>query len=59
MAQDVQTAFYDDLVKTPSNQQVIILENKEPPDSIKSAANYYHFSGAPGVGRTGFYPIAE
>ncbi|MCA9177689.1 MAG: hypothetical protein KDB14_24645 [Planctomycetales bacterium] len=55
--EDVQLAFYEDMVKTSSEFQIILLENKDPPESLRSEMNYIHFSRNQAVGRYGFYPI--
>lgn len=46
---------FKSLAKWPLNQQIIILENKDPPKDILSLINYLHFSGVPSQGRAGFY----
>ncbi len=59
VSQDVNSAFYEYLANDNSGDQVIIMENEEPPDSIRTRVNYYHFSGNPLVNRAGFFPIVE
>lgn len=53
--QDVQDAFYANLASNNSGDQVIILENTEPPASVRSSASYVRFSGNPTTGRQGFF----
>jgi len=53
---DMQRAFYENLVKTPGDEQIIILENKDPPNDLQGQMTYHHFSGVDGEGRQGFYP---
>ena len=52
---DVQRGFFEYLIKYKANQ-VIVLENKEPDEDLKSKMHYEHFSGDEGIGRSGFYP---
>jgi hypothetical protein len=56
---DVIRGFYESLIATPVDQQVIIIENDEPPDDLIARMRHIHFSGPAGQGRTGFYPPAE
>lgn len=56
---DVQLAFYEDLVQTPDDVQIILLENKEPPEQLQGQMNYVHFSGNETVERFGFYPMPK
>ena len=56
---DVQLAFYEDLVQTSDDVQIILLENKEPPKQLRDQMNYVHFSGNESFGRYGFYPLSE
>jgi hypothetical protein len=55
--EDVQEAFYSDLAADKSGDQVIILENTEPPRAIRDSKQYTHFSGNPATGRAGFFPL--
>lgn len=56
-ALEVQTAFWDHLANTPSEQQVIVIENKEPTDTARSRAHYIRFYGSKSTeGRQGFFP---
>lgn len=50
----VQNAFFEDLAELSGDLQVIVIENKVPPDSIKTSINHIHFSGNNKVGRKGF-----
>lgn len=54
--QEVQEAFYADLAADTSGDQVIILENTEPPRAVRDLIQYVHFSGNPSAGRPGFFP---
>lgn len=53
---DIQQSFFKNLSSLGKDQQVIILENKEPKKEIRDKINYIHFSGSKGVGRKGFFP---
>lgn len=57
ITQDMQTAFFDSLSKISLDRQVIIFDNKEPNEEIKSKMNYIHFTGDSNVGRQGFFPL--
>lgn len=52
----VQNAFYIDLAIGITDMQVIIIENKEPPESIEKVINHIHFTGNPKIGRKAFIP---
>lgn len=56
---DVKLAFYEYLANQLDGDQVIIMENEEPPDAILAFANYIHFSGNLDVNRAGFFPVAR
>jgi hypothetical protein len=53
--EDVTSAFYVALAKTPAGRQVIVLENNDPPAALHSQINYTHFSRS-AMGRYGFSP---
>jgi hypothetical protein len=55
--EDIRTAFYEALARTPQDQQIIVLENEDPPDAVQRAIHYTHFSRQRGVGRYGFFPV--
>lgn len=42
----VEAAFWKSLAKTPSDIQVIVLENKEPPEDIAEVIHYEWFAGS-------------
>lgn len=56
---EVQTAFFEDLAKVQANEQIIVIENKQPPPSIKERLTYVQFVGYDVPGRAGFFPIAK
>jgi hypothetical protein len=53
---DVQDRFYEYLAAR-DERQVIVLENNDPPDSIKRRSQTIFFSKNPHLGRYGFFPI--
>jgi len=55
-ATSLNSAFYTHLSKNFFNQQVIVLENKDPPSGVADYANIIMFGGEKGVGREGFFP---
>lgn len=54
--EDVSKAFYEALARTPSDRQIIVLENEDPPEHVRPLIHYTHFSRLVGVGRYGFFP---
>lgn len=57
--QEVQNAFYEDLAHDTCGDQVLVLENTEPPDALRTQMNYIRFSAA-SHGRYGlFKPLAK
>lgn len=57
LSQDIETAFFEHLAKTPRDRQIIIFDNKEPSQGIKDQVNYIHFSKSEKSGRYGLFPI--
>src|ERR1039457_6251379 len=54
---DVQTAFWDNLSQWSKDEQIILVENKEPTESARALGNYIHFFGNKSTeGRKGFFP---
>jgi septal ring factor EnvC (AmiA/AmiB activator) len=53
---EIQKAFFENLADTPQDEQIIILENKVPPEDVRSRINYLEFRKE-GEGREGFYPV--
>jgi len=53
---DIQNEFFENL-SFEKDKQIIVLENKEPEESLKEKINYVHFTGVEKVNRKGFYPI--
>jgi hypothetical protein len=54
---DVQDRFYEYLLDF-KDRQVIVLENMDPPDGIKTRPQSIFFSKNPHLGRYGFFPSA-
>lgn len=57
IAGEIQAAFFENLALSPNDEQIIILENKEPDREIQLKINYINFVGREGKGRIGFFPI--
>lgn len=58
LPETVQDKFFKTLseMKDIHKIQIIILDNKDPPDSIETKINHIHFSRNEKVGRYGFFP---
>lgn len=56
---DLVYAFYIDIAESYPDTQIIIMENKEPEESIISLVNYEHFTRNPTKGRYGFFPASK
>ena len=54
---EIEGAFFESLAKTPDDQQIIILENKEPSIEVQSKINYLEFKKLVKGARKGFYPL--
>lgn len=52
---DVKEVFYRSIAEEFENNQIIILENEEPPDDIEQFASFIKFTGGD-HGRKGFIP---
>ncbi|MCK2005125.1 AAA family ATPase [[Brevibacterium] frigoritolerans] len=55
VSDDIQTAFFKDLSKIGDEVQIIILENKEPDESVKDKMKYIEFTKDKNTGRYGFF----
>lgn len=55
LSESVAGAFYAYLTEEHSGQ-AIVLENQTPPNLEADGVGVIFFSGAPGIGRSGFYP---
>lgn len=54
--EDVQQAFFEWVSRLDSKYQIIVLENKEPPLSLRDVLHYGSFTGVSGSGRSGLFP---
>lgn len=54
---DMAEAFYRSLPSVAGNDQIIVLENEEPPSDLITKVNYIHFSKREDKGRYGLFPI--
>lgn len=52
----VKTAFFEYLAADTSGDQVIVMENEEPPATIRDRVQCVEFTRNRGVGRYGFFP---
>jgi len=57
LSADIETAFFEDLADTPTNRQIIVLDNKSPRDDLKQRINYIHFTKIKGNGRYGLFTV--
>lgn len=55
---DLAEQFYSYLAALPSDRQIIIVENRDPPDSLGKSSQVVMFSKNPGSGRYGYFPTA-
>ena len=56
LSDDVKAAFFRYLAQDGSGDQVIVMENYDPPPDVIASATYYNFTRNPHVGRYGFFP---
>ncbi|WP_425488242.1 hypothetical protein [Microvirga mediterraneensis] len=56
---DLNTRFYAFLDALPADRQVIIVENTDPPAEVKVSDQAIEFTGVPGAGRAGFFPLGH
>ena len=56
ISKDMEDAFFSDLAAIDKNRQILILDNKDPNEELKSKINYIHFTGDKSTGRQGFFP---
>lgn len=54
---DLKDRFYDYLATWSADRQVLIIENTDPPDSIRARSQTTFFSKNPHEGRYGFFPL--
>ncbi len=60
LPENVQDAFYrsiTDLLDQIKDLQIVIIDNKDPPEDIKKRVHFEHFSKNPNKGRYGFYKV--
>lgn len=56
---DLKEQFYTYLQALPKDRQVIVVENTDPPDTIRDLPQVLMFSKNPHSGRYGFFPLVE
>lgn len=54
--QNMQDSFFRSLSRISDDKQLIVFDNKVPPNDIIKDINYIYFSGEDGQGRKGFFP---
>jgi AAA domain len=56
---EIQSAFWESLSRWPAEEQVILIENKEPTGLTRERLNYIHFVGKESAepGRPGLFPV--
>ncbi len=54
---DLTYAFYRDLCDNYQDNQIILLDNREPEKDLHSRMKYIHFSRNEKIGRYGFFPL--
>jgi ABC-type transporter Mla subunit MlaD len=60
LGDDVKRVFYETLADSPATEQIVIIENEDPPASVWDKINYIHFTKSKRHGRHGFFePVAE
>jgi DNA repair ATPase RecN len=53
---DLNTHFYRYLDGFKANRQVVVVENTDPPDDVRTSTQAIVFTGVPGKGRFGLFP---
>ncbi len=53
---DIKVGFFESLLKLGIDRQVIVFENKEPPENLLPLLSGHHFTGSEQEGRMGFIP---
>lgn len=58
---EIQSAFWESLSQWTADEQIILIENKEPTDSTRDRMNYIHFvgKGSAESGREGLFPAND
>lgn len=56
LPEDVKTAFFEYLAKALNGDQVLVLENRDPPPSLCEHATCHRFTKDPNRGRAGLFP---
>jgi hypothetical protein len=54
---DLKVRFYEFLKQIGSDQQIIIIENTDPPEDVRVLSCAQKFSGNPEEGRAGLFPV--
>ena len=59
ISDELKNQFYINLSNVSNDYQIIIIENKEPPEEILNKINYISFTKKTNVGRYGFIPLND
>jgi hypothetical protein len=55
---DLNSHFFEFLVKLQDDRQVLVVENTDPPANFQASAQAVEFTKIEGIGRYGFFPVA-
>lgn len=55
--QSIKFNFFNDILSTFKNEQVIVFENVDVPNNLKNSMHLIEFSGNKEIGRYGFIPV--
>lgn len=54
---EIEAAFWASIASTSPDLQILVLENKDPPQGLIAKLNLLEFTGPSGSGRRGFIPV--
>jgi len=54
---EVKVAFFESLADDTSGDQVIVMENQEPPADVQNRVTFHRFTKNVEIGRYGFFPV--
>lgn len=54
---NIKYNFFNDILLEFKDEQVIIFENEDVPEKLKSSMNFFEFTGNENIGRYGFIPV--
>jgi AAA domain len=59
LTDEVKVAFFEYLANETGGDQIIVMENEEPPASVRDKVTYYQFTKRRDYGRYGFFPVSD